>query len=548
MTKISRDDLLGHLQKARIIQTEQPTTAAFGSGIPGSDVPGATPIKSVMLNPLSRLQGFKGKTIIQPRKIVDYRLLRRISEEAWLVNTLIIHLQNQVRPFLKPSTDQNVRGFQIRLKDKDHAPSETTKEYMKELTNFFIKTGFGYDPERRDDIVHFGMKAVRDHLTIDQIATELQQTMAGKVWAYWATDSATIVRVTEEGYAGNDMVRFLQEVDSVPTAYYTDNDLIFDYGNPRSDIEYSGYGYSRVESAIRLIMAQINAFAYQSGALTEDSLPRGAILLNGDASMEDVELLQDYIIDIMSGGPMSKWKIPIIPGGTSADGRGNALSFVNFRNTSREMEFVEWTEMLWSAVCALFGTDMEELGLKSAKSSPVIGGNIAPRLEESKSRGLSTVLSFLEGHFQKILDKIDDRFDFEFIGYEKDDPKAKGDLEEQQLRTYMTIDEIRQAKDLKPFNKPWSKMPLNSMAVQLEQASQMGGGMGGMPGQDQGDQGPGGHEDYRNLMMGDDGQGDGNDDEQTGDQGNEPDQGQDQEQGGGRTEKSIRDDVIEIIV
>lgn len=542
--RISQADLLGHLQKARIIQGgESQPSAAFGAGVPVSAVPGATPIKSVMLNPLSRLQGFKGKTVIQPRKVVDYRLLRRVAEEAWLVNTLIIHLQNQVRPFLKPSTDKNIRGFQIRLKDKDHAPSETTKEYIKGLTDFFVKTGFGFDPERRDDIVHFGMKGVRDFLTIDQISTELQYTLAGKMFAYWAMDPATIIRVTEEGYGGNDQIRFLQEVDSTPTAYYTDRDLIFDYGNPRSDIEYAGYGYSRVESAIRLIMAQINAFAYQAGALTEDSLPRGAILLNGDASMEDVELLQDYIIDIMSGGPMSKWKIPIIPGGAGSDGKGNALSFVNFRNTSREMEFVEWTEMLWSAVCALFGTDMEELGLKSSKSSPVIGANINPRLEESKSRGLSTVLTFLESHFQKILDRIDDRFDFEFIGYEKDDPKAKGDLEEQELRTFKTIDEIRVEKDLKPFNEDWSKMPLNSLAVQLKQSAQMGGGMmGGMPGQDQ-NAGPGGNSDYRNLMMGDEdfGEEDNQDEQDTGDNGAE----QDQEP---RTEKSISDDEIVIII
>ena len=538
MPRFSRDDVLAHLANRRIIKNEstQPQ-GAFQEGVPKSAVPGATDIKSVMLNPITRLQGFKGKTIIEPRKLVDYRILRRIAEEAWLVNTLIIHLQNQVRPFLKPSTDQNVRGFTLRLKDKDKNPSQTAKDYLRRLEDFFIKTGFGPDPERLDDLMHFGMKGVRDYLTLDQVTTELQRTAGGDLFAFWATDPATIMRVTEEGYDGDDSIRFIQQVNGLETAYYSNKDLIFDYGNPRSDIEFAGYGYSRVEAAARLIIAQINTFAYQAGALTEDSLPRGAILLNGDAGMSDVEMIQDYIIDIMSGGPSSKWKIPIIPSGMGKDGNStNALQWVNFRNTSREMEFVEWTDMLWSAVCALFGTDMEELGLKSSKSAPMLGANVAPRMEESKSRGLSTVLTFLESHFQKILDRIDDRIDFEFIGYEKDDPKAKGDREEQELRVFRTIDEIRVEKDLEPFNEDWSKIPLNAYTVQLKQASMMGGG--GMPGggEDMGG-GPGESEDYRSLMMDQD-EGDGFGQEES------PDGGEEEPV----TKKSLSGDVIEIII
>lgn len=543
MPKISRDDVMAHLARSRLIKPDsaQPV-AAFQEGVPKSAVPGASDIKSVMLNPMTRLQGFRGKTIIEPRKMVDYRILRRIAEEAWLVNTLIIHLQNQVRPFLKPSTDKNIRGFTLRLKDRERAPSPAAKDYLQTLERFFMKTGFGPDPERLDDLMHFGMKAVRDYLTIDQIATELQLTNSKDIFAYWAADPATIMRVTEEGYAGDDAIRFIQQVNGIETAYYTNQDLIFDYGNPRSDIEYAGYGYSRVESAARLIIAQIQAFSYQSGALTEDSLPRGAILLNGDAGMEDVEAIQDYIIDIMSGGPGSKWKIPIIPSGMGGDSKNNALQWVNFRNTSREMEFTEWTEMLWSAVCALFGTDMEELGLKSSKSGSMLGANVAPRMEESKSRGLSTVLTFLESHFQKILDRIDDRIDFEFVGYEKDDPKAKGDLEEQELRTYRSIDEIRKERDLEPYNEEWSKIPLNAYVVQLKQSEMMGGGMPGgdegMPGgEDEQGAGPGGHEDYRNLMM-----------DQDDDDGYPQDEPQEDMEEDSSTQKSLSGDVIEIII
>lgn len=550
MAKISRDEVLAHLSKSRAIrQIPIAPETSSQEGIPVSAVPGATPVRSVMLNPISRLQGFRGQTLIQPRKIVDYRVLRRVAEEAWLVNTLIIHLQNQVRPFLKRSTDENKRGFQIRLKDAEHTPTESTKKYMREIEDFFLKTGFGPDPERRDSMMHFSMKAVRDSLTLDQLATELQRTASGKVFAYWAVDPATITRVTEEGYDGYDAVRFIQEINAVPTAYYTDNDLIFDYGNPRSDIEYAGYGYSRVEAAIRLILAQINSFAYQSGALTEDSLPRGAILLNGDADMEDVEMIQDYLIDIMSGGPASKWKIPIIPGGAGADGKGNSLQWVNFRNTNREMEFVEWTSLLWSAVAALFGVDLEEIGINSSKSKPVLADNTAPRIEASKSRGLSQTLSTLESHYQQILERIDDRLDFEFVGYERDDPKVKSDQRKADLESIKTIDELRIEADMKPFNEDWSGMPLHPQAVAIYQAgkqAEMQQTMMGAGGQAPGQGGPGMDNDYRNLMMGDDeevpgGQDDDGEDQQ--DTGSEP------QEEAPRAEKSIATaDVVEIII
>jgi hypothetical protein len=470
MPKISRKEIFEYLQKSRVIKEN--TLIGSETGSPGFTVPGAEPVKSVTLNPLSRLNGFRGKTIIQSNKVVDYRVLRRLSEEAWLVNTLIIHLQDQIRPFLKPTTDDNTRGFQVRLKDTGKPITGSVADYIKTLTNFFMNTGFGPDPERQDDIVHFCMKVVRDYLTIDQIATELQRTVGKDVFAFWDIDPATISRVTEEGYNGDDSIRFIQEISQIPTAYYTIDDLIFDYGNPRSDIEYCGYGYSRVESALRLIIAQINTFSYQASALTEDNLPRGMLMLNGDADLQDVEEIEDYIIDVMSGGPMSKWKIPIIPSGTDSEGKSNSVQWVNFRNTNREMEYTEWTHMLWSAVAALFGTDLEEIGIKTNSSTPLIGDNTDPRTQETKSRLLSTILGFIEGHLQKILDKVDDRFDFEFVGYERKDEKKEADLLSAQLSTYTSIDDIRKSKGLVPYNKPWSQMPLSQYTVQMETAAQ----------------------------------------------------------------------------
>jgi hypothetical protein len=557
-SSIGREELLGHLQKSRVVKPGSSVIdpGPYADGIPQTAIRGVDPVRSVMLNPSSRLWGHKGHTTIRPNKAIDYRILRNISSKAWLINTLILHQTNRVRPFLKPSTDKNVRGFQLRLKDRDQTPSDAQRKRMKELETFLLKTGFQNDPERRDDLTHFTVKAIRDYFTIDQVTTELQRTASGRVFAYWAVDPATIIRCTEQGYEGNDAIRYIQEIDQVITAQYTDDDLIFDYGTPRSDINFAGYGYSHVEQAIDLIISQIQAFLYNAASMTEDNLPRGMLLLNGDADLETVDAISEYIIDIMSAGPGAKWKIPIIPSGTAGgDGAKRAMEWVNFRTSNRDQEYVEWTDRLWSAVAALFGVDLEELGIRTKNSGSVLNDNIGPRIEESKSRGLASTLSFLESHYQKVLDRTEDGewVDFEFVGYERDDPKLKSDQREADLRTYKTIDELRIEADLEPFGQEWSQMPLNPSVVQMVMADKQNSMMGQDGGM--GPQGPEGDQDYQSMMLGEDGAGadpqggdDGWGDGQGVPEGATPGGAMEADQGEPRAEKSFDDEVIEIII
>lgn len=545
-SSIGKDELLGYLQKARVVKpgalVRPELPEGYDEGRIASSPTGVQPMRSVVLNPASRFWGWRGKQTIQPNRHIQYGVLRKVAEKAWLINTIIVHQQNKIRPFLKPTTDENIRGFQLRPKDRDAVPTDAQKRRLKDMENFVLRTGWGPDPERRDDFTHFAMKFVRDYLTLDQIATEVQRTAGGRPFAYWAIDPATIIRCSEQGYEGNDAVRYIQEIDMIPTAYYSDDDLIFDFGNPRSDIDHAGYGYSLTEQAIDLILAQINSFWYNASALTEDNLPRGMLLLNGDSDLESVEAIQEYIIDLMSAGPQAKWKIPIIPSGMMGGGEGKrAMEWVNFRANNRDMEFIEWVDHLWSAVSALFGVDLEELGIRTKKTGPVLNDNVTPRIEESKSRGLSSVLSVLESHMQKIIDRTgDDWIDFEFLGYERDDPKAKSDQREADLRTYRTIDELRIEADLPPFNEDWSKIPLNPSVVQMVMASQQNAMMGGQPGM-----GPEGSQEYRDMAFGDDGGGEWGDPEAQ-NAWESPAQGEDS---GEEVQKSLDDDdVIQIIV
>ena len=418
---------------------------------------------------------------------VDCQTLRRVSKKAWIINLCIINVQKKIKPFLKPSTNRNLRGFVVKKVGEDvvKAAGQKSKE-REEIERFLLNTGFSKSADR-DNLTRFGMKFVRDALEIDQVATEIIRTVAGKPCAFCAVDGATIEKVLPN-QDNPYKIRYIQIINAIPTAYYPEGTLIFDYQNPRTDVNYSFYGYSAVEQAIDLITSTINAFTYNAGFFTENKLPRGMLLLDGNASQETVEQMEDYIADIMSGSVANQWRVPIIPAGKGDGGEPNSVKWVSLTGTNKEMEFQNWLDFLTSAIVSLFGCSMEELGLHSSKSQPVFERNTAPEIEASKSLILGDMLSFLQQYLNQIVEQVFPGYEIEFVGYERDDPKQIVDLAKSELESFKTLNEIRKEKGLKPIDADWAdKCPANPQLVQMYQAAQMDDG--GMEDMEEGEDG-----------------------------------------------------------
>lgn len=407
---------------------------------------------------------------------VDCQTLRRVSKKAWIINLCIINVQKKIKPFLKPSTNRNLRGFVVKKIGEDVIKAAGQKsEARTEIEQFLLNTGIEKSPNR-DNFTRFCIKILRDALEIDQVATEIGRTVSGKVYAFWAVDGATIERVLPN--QDNPLhIKYVQVIDSIPQAFYPEDSLIFDYQNPRSDVRYSFYGYSPVEQAIDLITSTINAFTYNAGFFTENKLPRGMLLLDGNANQETVEQMEDYLCDIMSGTTANQWHVPIIPAGNGGSGENNSIKWVSLSGTNKEMEFQGWLDFLTSAIVSLFGCSMEELGLHSSKSQPMFEHNTTPEIEASKSLVLGDMLSFLQQYINQILEKAYPGYEIEFVGYERDDPKQILDLTKTELESFKTLNEVRKEKGLKPIEADWAdKCPANPQFVQMYQAAQMDGG------------------------------------------------------------------------
>lgn len=459
-----------------------------------------------------RYRGYQ-RGILEPQKHYSMELFRRISEKAWLINVIVGHLIDKTMPYMNPITDKGRRGFEICLKDPDAKITDAQKKRAKEIQEMMLKTGWDNSLQHEDDLPAYTKKILRDLHTLDQVAAERLWSLSGELLAFEAIDAATILRCTEEGYDGDDQIRFVQMIESRVVSTYSAEQIIFEYDNPRTDVKAYGYGYSKIEQCVSLIISSINTFAFNAGAFTEDKLPRGMLLLNGDMGMEEVEEIEDYIIDTMGpegiAGATKRWGIPIIPTGK----KDSEIKWQAMGGTNQEMQYSEWQDFLNAGMAAIWGTDVKSIGLENKKSAAIMESGSAEGKKYSDDKGIGNTLTFLGRHYQGIIDKIDPIFKWRFIGFEQDDAKELREATSAELAANKSLNDIRLENDQEPVKFKFADVP----GIQNPQ--------------------------YLQAYMAEVGQG-----EEGGPEG-EPDQGPDEfDQGFDEFEKSMKDEVVTIVI
>lgn len=418
-----------------------------------------------------------GKGIKDRFYSISFNVLRNIAKRVAPIAAIQNVRMMQINSYCQISYNEDDVGFMVKLKDKDATPTRKQKDTMKQVEDFFLKSGVvvedGYSKER-EGFLAVVKKVVGDVMTIDQVALSLRYNVGGDLLDYWVLDGATIKKVRKDtGYAGNKRIKFVQEINRKVVETFTEDELIFNFTNPRSDHRKSDYGYSYIEMCLDMITSWLFAMRWNKEAFNSASQPKGFFTFEGsNFDQGDLEELQRQWV-AMFRGIEGMWKTPFLQHGAKWN---------NISQTSRDMEYYKYIQVLESWICAVHGMDPAELGKKWNESqSIVVGANTTNKqIAFSADRGLKNLLTFVSELFNKVKDKRKewDEFYLLFTGLEKKDQKAELELDEKQVKTYMTLNEKRKEKDLKP--DPFGDIILDPQYIQYrsqkeaaEQAQQM---------------------------------------------------------------------------
>ncbi len=439
-------------------------------------IPKADGMKSMVLDPLETAssQGYYSK----PTSL-GYGMLRAMSRTP-IISAIVRTRCNQVAEFTKVQADKYSKGFVIIKNGVDDPDdlSDRDKRVIEKLTNFILFCG---DDERKwdmDDFEAFTRKIVIDSLVLDQATFEVIPTRSFEPYQFVATDGATFRLAdtydNDNNVVGKKKVRgyfpsYVQLYNGTIISEFYPWELCFGIRNPSTNIMANGYGRSELEDLVTTVTAMLNADKYNSATFTRGSSPKGMLLVKKGGLNKDkiAEVRRDW--NAMVQGADNNAKTLIMDGET--------FEWVDLQKTNKDMEYSAFQEYLVKLSCAVYTISPEEIGfpLQGTKSAG-LGSKEGGQQEKdySVNKGLKPLLTAIEGWVNKFIigPKTNNTFKFKFVGLEVESAK---DEEERLLKAatvYLTPDEIRKGKKMKPLPDGVGALPLNPIISQMQMMKQ----------------------------------------------------------------------------
>jgi len=173
-------------------------------------------LQSFLYDPLQLVDNRYGTLRTADRfqnRSISPTILRRVASKAWIISICKLNMIRHIEPFLKPSTNKNLRGFIIKKKGEDISKSAGKKSKEADaVESFLLNTGFEEDEDREDTFIKYCTKIINDFFDIDQIATEIRYNRIGKPFDFWAIDAATIEKVIP-GQNNPEKIKYVQVIN-----------------------------------------------------------------------------------------------------------------------------------------------------------------------------------------------------------------------------------------------------------------------------------------------------------------------------------------------
>lgn len=272
---------------------------------------------------------------------VTYETLRLMARRNEWVRAIINRRKRQIAGV----------KWDIVLKDTDD-PSGAAAKAAKGVRKLLERpTMHGSDPKDTHWQQWLGM-LLGDLYELDRMCAEKERDRTGWIIALYPVDGSTIRPNLDDRGAFYPDDAYIQVVDGVREAAFPLEDMMVGIYNPQTDVNLAGYGLSPLETLIVSVTADLHAAKYNSEYFTSGNVPEGIINLGEDVDPEAVDAFRHYWMTEITGKP---WSTPIIGGSKAPD-------WISWRDSNRDMQFMEYQQWLLQKMCAVFEIDQKDLG------------------------------------------------------------------------------------------------------------------------------------------------------------------------------------------
>ena len=233
------------------------------------------------------------------------------------------------------------------------------------------------EPNPGDTFWSFMQKAVEDLCVLDASATEKVRYPDGELAELYPTMGENIwVNARWDG-SDPDQTRYIWVPDGVQRAEYTNADMMYLMQNPRTN---SAVGLSPLEVLKKTIDSELQAMEYNRRQVM-GAPPEGVLNIGESAMREDVQAARTY------------WDSEVLGQSSFAIiGGYKAPSWMKFRDTNEEMQFVQWQELLVRCIAVVFGLSPMDLGI----TYDINRSTAEQSAENSEGRGIRPLMSMLQ--------------------------------------------------------------------------------------------------------------------------------------------------------
>lgn len=443
--------------------------------------------KSLFWDPYAIIEQMGYKDKYSP---INYGTLKAMVWKSPVVTAIINTRLNQMASFSSPQKDKYSLGFRLKLRESEKEPTRQDKIWMRQMETIIERTGVTDNPRGRDTFETFLRKAMWDSLVYDAMAWEIVPNRGGQPAEWYAVDASSI-RVADNAtlYDTDEddtkATRYVQIYDSMIIGEYTQEEMCYGIRNPRTDMRQYGYGTSELEMMVTTITSMLWGMEYNMKAFSQGSVHKGILNFKGAIPDKQMKAFRRHWYQMLSGVE-NAFRTPV----TNAED----LQWINMHSSNRDMEYNAWMDFLIKVACSVYSIDPMEVnfqyGNTGAKSSLNEGSNRF-KIVESRERGLRPLLRFVASCMNKhILWPINEDFEFEFVGLDTLTREQAADLHTKQVKTILTIDELRAREDLPPLPDGQGEIILDPTFLQAKQAAEMaaqGGDFGAEGGEEEPD-------------------------------------------------------------